>query len=225
MSTFTYQYSRTIENIVIAVGILFKDLKVHIYNTSGADTGRTVDVSVVFGGVDRAYQSRSIDTSASQRYYTHNPKVGISLKSIDFDQSRMMGQNTFQYNYPTSAVFNDITSFIKYVNPTPRNFAFDIEIHTNTMSDMAQILENTLYKFNPDTNVPVREFSYIPTLERDLKITIDTAALEYNNEMDQMTRQEIVCTIPLTVYGFLYSPISTEKLIKTIYSNFFIDSQ
>lgn len=223
MSTFQYQYPKTLENIVIAVGVLFKDLKVHIYSTS-ADTGRAVDVSVVFGGVDRAYQSRSIDSSASQHYYTMSPKIGISLKSISFDQQRMMGQSTFQYNYPTSAVFSDVTSFIKYVNPTPRNFNFEIEVHTNTMSDMAQILENTLYKFNPDTNIAVKEFAFL-NIERDLKITFEEVDISFQEEMNQENRQEIVATIPLTVYGFMYSPISTEKLIKTIYTNFFIDSQ
>ena len=216
-----YYYPKTLEGIQVAIGDIFCDIKTHIYTSAGEDTGRTKDVNIMFGPVDGTYLKR-VDQGEAIRYYTQNPKIGILLRDIKFAQNRAMGQNEFLYAYNPTSAFHDLASFIEYVQPTPYNFNFQLQIRADNMSDMAQVVENILPHFYPQNSIRVREFVNV-NVSRNLKVILDGCDFDFVEVMDQTERREIKCNIGVTVEGVMYRPISTEGIIKHIKSSYFIN--
>ena len=69
----------------------------------------------------------------------------------------------------------------------------------------------------------VKEFSFL-NIERDLKIVFaGDVSPDFGDSYERETDRMIEVSLQFTVEGFLYLPVSTNKIIKIINSEYFID--
>lgn len=215
-----FYYPKTIRGIIIAISDMFNDIKVERYDSSGALV-KSINVPITFGPVEKFQQIRKEEESGT-KYWVGLPKVALVLSSIDYSSERAVGVNETRYWFDQSVGLSGTNEFQTDVQPTPYDFAFTLHIRTQSLTDFSQIIENILPYFNPSLYLRVKEFSFL-NIERDLKVTLASVSPEFIDDQTDSDRRFVNGTLSLVVEGFLYRPLSTQKIIKQINSRYFID--
>lgn len=234
-----YYYPKTIEGVNIAIMDMFNDLTVYKYDSDDVSAA-AIQVPITFGPVEKDYLDRTenfrYDASATdkngfshvealgQRYYLSTPRIGFVLNDVVYDPNRAAGVNETREWYAENIEISgtDVDEILQDYEPTPYNYIYTLHIMTDSMSYMAQILENILPYFNPTLSLRVREFSFL-NIERDLIVEASPVALEFKSEeLDERSRREIDATVGLQVRGFMYRPFDYSKIIKYINTKYFV---
>lgn len=220
MANPTFFYNSTIFNYSVALANSFSNLSFYKLNTSGAPVGDPNEFSITFGPIDSIYAQRKADLSeTNEKYYQPVLKGGLVLDDFSFAKDRTMGSNeNLNLWNPTSAI-TSLDEFYKEINPTPFDFHYTLQIKSTKFEYATQILEQIAPYFYPQQNIRVRELSYL-NLERDIKIVIDEFPFDFSKVLEYDEKREINIDIPITLEGFLYRPLSTEKIVKYIQTEY-----
>ncbi len=220
-----YHYPRTIRTIVIALANVFNDIIVYNYENSVSGLTSAADsltVPIKFGPADKKYSSIK-ETESDQRYYRQVPRIGLVLKNFEYDSDRATGSNEYREFKDDNVAWHDVESFFKDVQPTPYKLNFDMQIKTNSMDHVCQIVEQILPYFNPSIELRIREFSFL-NIERQVKVSLDGANLEFLEEMTENDRREINISINVNAKCVFYKPYTTSSIIKFINSRYYINT-
>jgi len=101
-------------------------------------------------------------------------------------------------------------------NSVPYNWIIDVHIITRTLSDMFQILEQILPKFNPSVSININE---LPLVSNSSSVTIllNDVSLEIDSDLDEVGEQRYVrASLNLLLKGNIFMPIKDSKIIKQI---------
>lgn len=219
-----YYYPRSCRAIVVALADIFNDIVCYNFDTISGDTSaaiQTINVPIQFGPQDKKYLSRKEEESG-QRYQIQLPEIKIELKSIQYDEKRATGTNEYRYFINPNIPFHDLDTYYEDTQPAPYNFNFDLKIRTNSLDHSWQITEQILPYFNPTITLSIKEFKFL-NLKRDLKVRISDTSFEFQEDLTENDRREIISSIPIVVEAFLYKPISTAKIIKEVIYNQYIN--
>lgn len=213
-----FYYSNVLRNILIAFLDQFNDLKVLRYAKDRTTVVKTIEVPILHGSVEKYHQTRLEDESL-ERYYQTLPRMAVMLDAIEYNQDRCVAANELRsFIDPLSGT--EVPLVIQDIVPTPYDITFKLQIKTNSMSDISQILENILPFFNPSLYLRVKEFSFL-NLERDLKVTLMSVTPELLEEIDETSTRTVNATLLFKVDAYMFRPIDTAKLIKKINSKYF----
>jgi len=221
----TYYYPRTIQKVTTAFSTIFKGMKVIKYNKNG-DVLKEYDVPVTWGPIDKHRDIKKEDYNGTKNaYYQKLPRIAISGPSFTYNADRATDTNGMRQHYAEALSLNDLDSFYSDPVPVPYDYNYTVYIKSDGADYMWQILENILPYFNPDTFLRVKEFSFLD-IERDLKVQFGGNATPNFEPFDQSEESRRIIDIQLdfTVEGFMYLPISSEKVIKFIDSKYFINN-
>lgn len=219
-----YYYPRTIRTIVTSLADVFNDIVVYNYDNpvSGVTSAAIRQtVPIMFGPADKKYLSRR-EEEESKRYYSVIPRIGLVLKSFEHDPERATGATEYREFYDENINLHDIQSFFKDVQPTPYNLNFDMQIKTNSMDHVCQIIEQILPYFNPALDLRIKEFSFL-NIERNVKVFLNAANLDFAEELTENDRREINISIGLLAKCVFYKPYTTSSIIKFIHSRYYIN--
>jgi hypothetical protein len=217
----SFYYANTLRNIVDVLSSKFTGMTVNRYAKDGITIIESIDVPYMFSPVSKIYMDRLQDFSAEpeslgQRYYQTTPRLALNLTSVDYDSNRVVGaqEQRFFKDSELNSLFSDLM-------PTPYNFSFSLGIKTRRIGDFSQILENILPYFNPKLYLSVKEFSFL-NIERDLPVSLLGSPLNFTDTLDKTQMREINGDINFLVEGYLYRPISTQKMVKIIKTKFYV---
>lgn len=222
-----YYYPRTIRSVVIALLDVFNDLTVKSYDNvvSGAVSAasKSIPVPVFFSQPDKAYISR-VEDQSGRRYYNSYPIMNVQLMGLTYESDRARGARETRNFVDTARNINLLNSFFSDIHPTPYAFDFEVEIRTHLMDHMSQILENLLPYFNPHLVLRLKEFSFL-NLESEYRTELEGGVtLDRTDPLEENSKREIIARFSVKVHGWLYRPISSESIIKTIQTTYFINS-
>ena len=209
-------YFSLIKKYVVLVGTLFNDIKIVRTDSSG-NTTELIKVPITYAPKDkmiqRVLQDPNIDRPTAVAAL---PMISFEMGQITYDGSRKL--NTIGR---TATRSSDPNSMKYQYNPVPYNFNFKVFIYAKNAEDANKILEQILPFFTPDWTTTV---DLIPEINeiKDIPIIMNTVHYEDNYDSAFDKRRAIVWTLDLTLKGFLYGPVKSNKIIKFVDVTFYI---
>ena len=99
--------------------------------------------------------------------------------------------------------------------PVPYNIGFTLFAMAKNSDDALQIVEQILPYFQPDYTVTLNS---IPSMEiiRDVPIILNDVSYEDSYDGDFQSRRVIMYTLSFTAKNYLYGPVTSSKVIKSV---------
>ena len=106
--------------------------------------------------------------------------------------------------------------------PVPYNINFDLYVLAKNSDDALQIVEQILPYFQPEYTITLRE---VPELEiiRDVPVVLNSISYEDYYEGDFTSRRSIIYTLSFTAKYYLYGPITSTNVIRTVQIDQYVD--
>lgn len=215
-----FYYPRTSRRILIALLDMFNNIKVYNYNTNGSPVS-IIDVPIKFGPSEK-YHLFDMQMESGKKYYPKIPSLLLSLDNISYDSNRSTSVNEQRSFYNPALKTNYADDFWTDVQPSPYNYSYSLEVRTESMDHLFQILENILPFFNPSNHLKIKEFEFL-NLERNIAVHLEGVNMEYPKEMSEDESRYFNSTISFNVHGYMYRPIDYQKIIKFIKVNYLYD--
>lgn len=209
-------YFSLIKKYVVLVGTLFNDIKIVRTDSSG-NTTELIKVPITYAPKDKMIQRVLQDPNIDRPTATAAlPMISFEMGQITYDGSRKL--NTIGR---TATRSSDPNSMKYQYNPVPYNFNFKVFIYAKNAEDANKILEQILPFFTPDWTTTV---DLIPEINeiKDIPIIMNTVHYEDNYDSAFDKRRAIVWTLDLTLKGFLYGPVKSNKIIKFVDVTFYV---
>ena len=210
-----YYYPRTSRKILVAFLDMFNNISVYNY-TSGTSNVVTqiIPVPLKYGVADKAYLF-NLQQQSGVKYYPKIPSILVSIDNLGFSQDRARSVNDARAFY-TSA-FGD--SFVEDIQPVPYDYSFQLEIATESMDHLFQILEQICPFFSPTSYLRIQEFDFL-NLERNLRVELLGVTLDQPTELTEEQSRYFNAKVSFKVDGQMYRPISYGSVIKYIQTNY-----
>ena len=217
-----YFFKDEIRNVTVALLDMFNALKVYRKDKNG-NVAKIIDVPVKFGPAEK-YFLFQMQRESGKKYYVTKPSIQVEFTNLEYDSERVTGPNELRQFYEDVIETSASEQFWSDVQPSPWNFNYTVQIQTESMSDMSQLLENILPGFNPSLHLRVKEFNFM-NIERNMKVQINGGvSFDYPQEMSEEDSRFINATISLTVNAYLYRPVDREYIIKFIKMRYYYNN-
>jgi hypothetical protein len=216
-----HYYPRTSRSILIALLDLFNKIQVYNYTSDGHPVSM-IDVPLKFGPSEK-YHLFDTQLKSGKKYYPKIPSMLMTLENMTYDSGRATSVNEMRSFYNPALEVTTVDDFWQDVQPTPYNYSYALEIRTESMDHLFQILENILPFFNPSNHLRVKEFDFL-NLERNLAVYLEGTNMDYPKEMSEEESRYFNATINLNVHGYLYRPLDYAKVIKYIRKTYYYDN-
>jgi len=156
----------------------------------------------------------SVDTQVAIKL----PRMSFEITSFAYDAQRQL---TKVSNFNTIGTAN--TNRQKFYSPVPYSINFQLNVYAKTQDDALQIVEQILPFFQPDYTVTINA---IPGLDikRDVPIILNSVNYDDSYSGDFTTRRAVIYTLQFTAKTYLFGPASTQKVIKTVQSDIYTDT-
>lgn len=217
-------YFATLRKITVAFGSLFNNIKIVRYETSGGigDKLKTISVPLSYASGNKWYVHRIQDIPAQEKIQTKVslPRIGFQLTGLQYDANR----KTNTLNKFTSINTEDPDSFLKQLNPSPYDLAFDVYIAIKNMDDGLQIIEQILPYFQPSYTLNVKD---IPELDIVRDINVILMGVDLTDDYEGSFEDDRVLEWKLTfvVKAYLYPVIGEASVIKKVIASIYKDEE
>lgn len=244
-----YYNPRTIWRVTIALLDMFNDMYIEryinsdYYNPLGSyerytetsstnawlsahavDIRKVVKVPLLFGLVDKPQQTvlkrMKQESDPLYNYYMTMPRMGMNMMGINFAPDRAKSLNDERFWLDDALDLSDVNSLKTDFEPTPYDYSFTLNIRSESMEDLSQILQNILPYFSPKNYIRVKEFNFL-NVERDLPVSLEGVNLDFPTDMTEDTMRQVNATLDFRVEGWQYKPVSIGKLVQRIDSQYF----
>ena len=108
--------------------------------------------------------------------------------------------------------------------PVPYNLDFTLFVMAKNSDDALQIVEQILPYFQPDYTVTINDMSDMG-IKRDVPIVLGSVSYEDNYQGNFEERRAIIYTLTFTAKFYLYAPVTSDKVIKTVQVDQYTNSQ
>lgn len=217
-----FYYPRTSRRVLVALLDMFNSIQVHNYDKAG-DVVSVVDVPLKFGPSEK-YHLFNMQMQSGKKYYPKVPSLLLTLDNITYDSNRATSVNEMRSFYNPAIELAYLEDFWTDVQPAPYNYSYSLEVRTESMDHLFQILENILPFFNPSNHLKIKEFDFL-NLERNLGVYLEGVSMDYPKEMSEEESRYYNATINLNIHGYLYRPIDSGKIIKFIKTKYIYDKK
>lgn len=216
-----FYYPRGMRRITIALMDMFNKIQVYNYNSTSAYLPeKIIDVPLKFGPGEKQYLFQ-VQRESGKPYYAKVPSLLLTLDSMSYNSDRATSVNETREFYNDALEINYIDQFWSDVQPTPYDYQYTLEVKTESMDHLNQILENICPYFNPTNHLRIKEFDFL-NLERNLRVEIQSPELDYPKEIGEEEYRYMNARIGFTVAGYMYRPMSYSSIIKYIKKDYHV---
>jgi len=99
--------------------------------------------------------------------------------------------------------------------PVPYNINFTLYAMAKNSDDALQIVEQILPFFQPDYTLTINDMADMG-IKRDVPIILNDVSYEDNYQGDFTERRAIIYTLTFTAKFYLYGPVTSSSVIKTV---------
>jgi len=139
------------------------------------------------------------------------PRIGFEIAGISYDPARKL-QRVQKFKKVKGAKASQLdTQFM----PVPYNIDFELYILSKQSDDALQIVEQILPYFQPDYTVTINDNTDMG-IKRDVPVVLNSIAYEDDYQGDFASRRAIIYTLSFTAKFYLYGPVTSSKVIKTV---------
>ena len=212
-------YHETIRNVIVAFGTMFNNIQIVRKNNSGTVI-QTMKVPLAYGPKQKFLTRLDQDPSLSSATAITLPRLGFEIGNLSYDPIRKMNRvQKFKKVKSSSSSSNKLdTQFM----PVPYNMDITLYAMAKNSDDTLQIVEQILPYFQPDYTLTINDMSDMG-IKKDIPIILNSVDYEDSYQGDFSARRAIIYTMTFQTKFFLYGPVTSSKVIKTVqvdqYSN------
>ena len=203
-------YHETIRNIVVGFGTVFNNIQLVRKDNSGA-IQQTMKVPLAYGPRQKFLVRLNDDADLSKTVAVTLPRIGFEITGLTYDPTRKL--NRVQ---KFKKVKGDKSEQLdtQYM-PVPYNIGFQLYILAKQSDDALQVIEQILPYFQPDYTITMNDNPDMD-VKIDIPVILNSISYEDDYQGDFTTRRAIIYTLDFTCKFYLYGPITSSKVIKTV---------
>ena len=205
----TTYYHETIRKCVIGFGTLFNDIHITRKDSAGK-VQQSMKVPLAYGPKNKFLVRLREDPSISKTVAITLPRMGFEIGAITYDGQRKL--NKIQKVKKAGSSGNKVDT--QYM-PVPYNIDFEMYAMAKNSDDALQIVEQILPYFQPEYTVTINDIVAMNS-KRDVPIVLNSISYEDNYQGDFTTRRALIYTLSFTAKFYLYGPVTSSKVIKTV---------
>ena len=216
-------YHKQIRNSVIAFGTIFNNINIKRLDSSGNPL-QTIKVPLSYSPkekfIARLEQQASLTGSDSKVAITL-PRMAFDVVGYSYDPTRKLNKNQKVTAVTTNA---DTTKLNSQYSPVPYDIGFELNIFTSNSDDGLQIIEQILPYFQPDYTVTMIQDSTYMDTKRDIPFILESVNYDDSYTGTLTSLRRITYTLSFTAKIYLYGPISTSAVIKTVSADLYTNT-
>ena len=203
-------YHETTRKVVVAFGTLFNGITLVRKDNRGT-IQQSMKVPLAYGPRQKYLVRLADDPDLSKSTAVTLPRIGFEIAGISYDPARKL-QRVQKFKKVKGAKASQLdTQFM----PVPYNIDFELYILSKQSDDALQIVEQILPYFQPDYTVTINDNTDMG-IKRDVPVVLNSIAYEDDYQGDFASRRAIIYTLSFTAKFYLYGPVTSSKVIKTV---------
>jgi hypothetical protein len=206
----TQFYHETIRKIVIAFGTMFNSIDLVRKDNSGAVT-QIMKVPLAYGPREKFLVRLREDADLTKQVAITLPRIGFEIKDLSYDPARKLSR-VQKFKKVKGANTKQLDT--QYM-PVPYNLDFELYIMAKQSDDALQIVEQILPYFQPDYTLTINDMSDMG-IKKDIPIILNSISYEDSYDGDFTSRRALIYTLSFTTKFYLYGPVTSSKVIKTV---------
>ena len=203
-------YHETIRKLVIAFGSLFNSIVLVRKNNNGVIT-QTMKVPLAYGPKQKFLARLRQDPNLDNKVSITLPRISFEIGALTYDPTRKL--NRVQKFKKTKSGSNK--QLDSQFMPVPYNITFTLSVMSKNSDDSLQIVEQILPYFQPDYTITLKDNVDMDT-SRDVPVILNNISYEDSYEGDFASRRAIIYTLDFTLKFYLYGPVTSSNVIKTV---------
>ena len=203
-------YHETIRKLVIAFGSLFNNIVLVRKNNNGVIT-QTMKVPLAYGPKQKFLARLRQDPNLDNKVSITLPRISFEIGALTYDPTRKL--NRVQKFKKTKSGNNK--QLDSQFMPVPYNITFTLSVMSKNSDDSLQIVEQILPYFQPDYTITLKDNVDMDT-SRDVPVILNNISYEDSYEGDFASRRAIIYTLDFTLKFYLYGPVTSSNVIKTV---------
>jgi len=216
----TYFYNESMRRMTIGFGQIFNNIQIKRKDSNGNIT-QSIRVPLAYAPKEKFLARLDAQPNLDEREFSITlPRMSFEISGISYDASRKLTR-VQKFKHVKTGAEGKILNF-NYV-PVPYNISYNLYSFTASAEAGLQIIEQILPFFQPDFTVTVNA---IPELDikRDIPIVLNSVNYEDTYSGDFSQRRAVIYTLGFTAKTYLFGPASTQKVVKTVQSDVYTDT-
>ena len=210
-------YHETMRKVVVAFGSIFNNIHLVRKNNDGTKM-QTMKVPLAYGPREKFLARLREDADLTKQVAVTLPRIGFEIQGLSYDPARKLNR-VQQFKKVKGNTTKQLDT--QYM-PVPYNVDFELYVMAKQSDDALQIVEQILPYFQPDYTVTINDNTDMG-IKRDVPLILNSVGYEDNYEGEFQARRAIIYTMQFTAKFFLYGPVSSTKVIKTVQADSYTD--
>ena len=212
-------YHETVRNVIVAFGTMFNNIQIVRKDNNGTVT-QTMKVPLAYGPKQKFLTRLDQDPSLSSATAITLPRLGFEIGALSYDSARKL--NRVQKFKKVKSSSSDASKLDTQYMPVPYNMDITLYAMAKNSDDALQIVEQILPFFQPDYTLTLNDMADMG-IKRDVPIVLNDVSYEDNYQGDFESRRAIIYTMAFTTKFYLYGPVTSTSVIKTVQVDQFSD--
>ena len=212
-------YHETIRKVIVSFGTMFNDINLVRKDSSG-NISQSMKVPLAYGPREKFLVRLREDADLSKTVAITLPRIGFEIANLSYDPTRKLNRVQKFKKVKGSKASQLDTQFM----PVPYNIDIELYVMAKQSDDALQIVEQILPYFQPDYTFTINDQPDMG-IKRDVPIILNSIAYEDNYQGDFTTRRALIYTLSFTAKFYLYGPVTSSKVIKTVQVDQYTDLQ
>ena len=205
-------YHETVRSIIVGFGTLFNDIHVVRKNNSGVIT-QSMKVPLAYGPKQKWLARLDQDAGLDSKVAITLPRLGFEIQNLSYDPARKL--NRVQKFKKVKGSSDDANKIDSQFMPVPYNLDMELYAMAKSSDDALQIIEQIVPFFQPDYTLTINDMADMG-IKRDVPIILNSVSYEDSYRGDYGERRAIIYTLGFTSKFYLYGPVTSAKIIKTV---------
>ena len=203
-------YYETIRNVVVGFGTIFNNIQLVRKDNSGV-IQQTMKVPLAYGPRQKFRVRLNDDAALTKAAAVTLPRIGFEITGLTYDPARKL--NRIQKFKKVKG--NKSEQLDTQYMPVPYNIGFQLYILAKQSDDALQVIEQILPYFQPDYTITMNDNPDMD-VKKDIPVILNSISYEDDYQGDFTTRRAIIYSLDFTCKFYLYGPVTSSKVIKTV---------
>ena len=203
-------YHETIRKMVVTFGTIFNNINL-VRKDNNGNIVQKMKVPLAYGPKQKFLVRLDQDANLDSKVAITLPRIGFEIGSLTYDSTRKLNR-VQKFKKVKSSNSSQLDSQFM---PVPYNLDFELYAMAKQSDDALQIVEQILPYFQPDYTVTINDMADMG-IKRDVPIVLNSISYEDNYRGDFAERRAIIYTLTFTAKFYLYGPVTSDKVIKTV---------
>ena len=203
-------YHETIRKIIIAFGTTFNNIQL-VRKDNDGNIIQSMKVPLAYGPQQKWLVRLNEDADLSKQVAITLPRIGFEIQNLSYDPTRKLNR-VQKFKKIKTGKSNTLESQFM---PVPYNLSVQLYVMAKQSDDALQIVEQILPFFQPDYTLTINDMADMG-IKRDVPIILESISYEDNYQGDFETRRALIYTLDFSVKFYLYGPVTSSSVIKTV---------